>query len=89
MADSPVLTWRVKPALKRKLDKVAAALDRPRSWILNQALESYLEQQSWQVAEIKQGLAEAEAEDFASEDEVKAVFEKWRERKRRKSSYAR
>jgi predicted transcriptional regulator len=89
MADSPVLTWRVKPALKRKLDKVAAALDRPRSWVLTQALESYLEQQSWQVAEIRQGLAEADAGEFASDEEVKAVFEKWRERKRRRSSHAR
>jgi predicted transcriptional regulator len=89
MADSPILTWRVKPALKRKLDKVAAAMDRPRSWVLTQALESYLEQQSWQVSEIKQGLAEADAGGFASADEVKAVFDKWRERGRRKVSHAR
>ena len=89
MADSPILTWRVKPALKRKLDKVATALDRPRSWVLTQALESYLDQQSWQVEAIKHGLAEAEAGDFASDEEVKAVFDKWRGRKRRKSSHAR
>jgi predicted transcriptional regulator len=89
MADSPILTWRVKPTLKRKLDKVAAAMDRPRSWVLTQALESYLDQQSWQVAEIKQGLAEADSGDFASADEVKAVFDKWRGRGRRKASHAR
>jgi predicted transcriptional regulator len=89
MADSPILTWRVKPALKRKLDKVASALDRPRSWVLTQALESYLDQQSWQVEEIKRGLAEAEAGDFASDEEVKAVFDKWRGRKRCKSGHAR
>lgn len=89
MAGSPILTWRVKPALKRKLDKVATALDRPRSWVLTQALESYLDLQSWQVGEIKRGLAEADAGDFASDEEVKAVFDKWRGRKRRKSGHAR
>lgn len=34
--------------------------------------------QAWQVEEIKRGLAEADAGDFASDEEVEKVFAKWR-----------
>jgi predicted transcriptional regulator len=74
MAENPVFSVRVAPALRRKLDRVAAALDRPRSWIVTRALESYVEQQAWQIAETARGLAEADAGDFASAAEVKAAF---------------
>ncbi len=33
MADSDILSVRLPPALKAKLDKVATALDRPRNWV--------------------------------------------------------
>jgi predicted transcriptional regulator len=33
--------------------------------------------QPWQIEEIKKALVEADRGDFASEDEVKAMFEKW------------
>jgi predicted transcriptional regulator len=74
MAENPVFSVRVAPALRRKLDRVAAALDRPRSWIVTRALESYVEQQAWQIAETARGLAEADAGDFASAAEVKSAF---------------
>lgn len=89
MTDAPVLSLRVKPALKRKLDKIAASLDRPRSWVVTQALESYVEQQAWQIEEIKRGLAEADAGDFASDEEVEKTFEKWRGKKRQPRRHAR
>lgn len=89
MTDAPVLSLRVKPALKRKLDKIAASLDRPRSWVVTQALESYVEQQAWQIEEIKRGLAEADAGDFASDEEVEKTFEKWRGKKHQPRRHAR
>ena len=41
------------------------------------AIKRYLEQEAWQIAEIRQALNEADAEDFATSAEVKKVLRKW------------
>lgn len=56
------------------LDKLAASMDRSRNWIVNRAIERYIAEQAWQIAEIEAGLAEADRGEFASEEEVEAVF---------------
>jgi predicted transcriptional regulator len=43
---------------------------------LNEAIASYLDIYQWLLDEINKGVAEAEAGDFASDDEVQAVFAK-------------
>jgi predicted transcriptional regulator len=43
---------------------------------LNEAIASYLDIYQWLLDEINKGVAEAEAGDFASDDEVQAVFVK-------------
>jgi predicted transcriptional regulator len=43
------------------LDRVAEALDRDRSYIINQALDAFLEVHDWQVAHIAAAKAEADA----------------------------
>ena len=78
MAGKNVLTVRVSAELQDRLDAIADAIDRPRSWVVNRALERFVESEAWQIEEIKRGLAEADAGDFASEAEVGAIFEKWR-----------
>ena len=50
---------------------IAAVMDRDRSYIINEAITAYLEMHKWQIEEIKKGIAEAEAGDFASEQIVK------------------
>jgi predicted transcriptional regulator len=42
-----------------------------------EALSNYLAAQSWQVKEIKAGLADADLGDFATDDQVNAVFAKY------------
>ena len=42
-----------------------------------EALTSYLQAQSWQVADIQSGLAEAERGDFASDAEVDTAMAKY------------
>jgi predicted transcriptional regulator len=77
MSAKTVFTVRVSAALQHRLDAIADAMDRPRSWIVNRALEAFVESQAWQIEEIKRGLAEADAGDFAGETEVEAIFAKW------------
>jgi len=40
-------------------------------------LRQYLEEQVWQVAEIKKAVKEADAGDFATDTEVDATLAKW------------
>ena len=48
--------------------------DRDRSYLINEAISIYLEMHQCQVEEIQRGVSEADAGDFATEDEVNAVF---------------
>ncbi|MGD2180101.1 CopG family ribbon-helix-helix protein [Lusitaniella coriacea] len=70
------VTFRLDSEKRAALDAIAAGLDRNLTYILNKAISLYLEIHQWQLEEIRQGIAEAEAEEFASNDEVEAMFEK-------------
>ncbi len=70
------ITFRVDSEKKMALDAIAANMDRDRSYVLNEAIAAYVEMHKWQIEEIKKGIAEADAGDFASEKEVEAIFTK-------------
>ena len=81
MAAKGVFTIRISSELQDRLDAIADAIDRPRSWVVNRALEAFVESETWQIEEIKRGLAEADAGEFATDAEVTATFEKWQRKK--------
>jgi len=60
------------------LDAIAAGLDRDRSYVVNAALEDYIETHRWQIEHIRQGLREAEAGKFVSPTRMKAVIRRLR-----------
>ena len=68
------ITVRVEPAVRSALDSLAAALDRDRSYVINEALAAYVETHRWHVEHIRQGLREADAGDFVDERETKRVI---------------
>lgn len=78
MPDPGVFTVRIPVVLKHKVDDLAAAIDRSRAWVVNRAIEEYVANQAWQIAEIKNGIAEADAGDFASSEEMDALRRKYR-----------
>jgi RHH-type rel operon transcriptional repressor/antitoxin RelB len=82
MANDKILTLRLDGALRRKLDKLADATRRSRSFLAAEAIRDYVSLNSWQIEEIHKGLAEAERGEFASENEVKRVAKKWARRAR-------
>ena len=77
--DSPTRTLNVRVPLElyQQLESLAAATARTKSFVTLEALTSYLQAQSWQVADIQSGLAEAERGDFASDAELSAVLAKY------------
>src|SRR5713226_5040621 len=82
MAGERILTLRLDGGLRGKLDKLAAATRRSRSFLAAEAIREYVDLNSWQIEEIHKGLAEADRGDFASEIEVKRVAKKWVRRAR-------
>jgi RHH-type rel operon transcriptional repressor/antitoxin RelB len=72
-ADTVVLTVCIPVALQQQLDTVAQAMERSRAWVITQALEHFVAVQAWQVEAIHKALAEADAGDFATVEEIAAL----------------
>jgi predicted transcriptional regulator len=70
------LTFLLDSEKKEALKAIATVTDRDLTYVLNEAIASYLENYQWLLDEINKGVAEAEAGDFASDDEVQAVVAK-------------
>lgn len=68
------ITFRVDLQKRDALNAIAKTLDRDRSYILNEAIENYIEMYKWQIEEINLAIAEADNDDFVSNQEVDAVF---------------
>ncbi|ABF42558.1 transcriptional regulator, CopG family [Candidatus Koribacter versatilis Ellin345] len=80
MPENQPITLRLDPKLTKKLDKLAEATQRSRTFLLTEAVKDYLSINEWQIEEIQKGLQEADAGDFATDEEVEQVFKKYRRR---------
>lgn len=77
MANSEILTVRLPPAMRRKLDQLARSTARNRSWLAVRAIERYLAENAWQIAAIEEGIRAADAGDFVDDGEVEAWLGSW------------
>lgn len=69
-----VLKIPLSAKTKKRLEKMARDTSRSMSYLAKQAIRNYLDQNEWQIAEIRKGIEEADRGEFASEAEVKAFF---------------
>jgi predicted transcriptional regulator len=78
MHKSESLTVRVKPLTKTRLAALARATQRSKSYVIEEALELYLDVNEWQISGIHAALTEADnpGADFTDHDEVLARWEK-------------
>ena len=70
-------TIRIDDDTLGRVDGLANTLSRTRSWVINQAIERFLDYEEWFVQEVKDGLDEVERGDIATDEEVIARFRKW------------
>ncbi len=77
MADEAI-TIRLDEHRRSELDALARETDRDRSLLVTEAIDAYLAVQRWQLVHIGNGLRQADAGEFASDDEVEAAFARWR-----------
>lgn len=67
---------RIPESLYGQIEELARATARTKSFLAVEALKGYVETESWQVRDIRAAIAEADAGDFASPEEVAATFAK-------------
>lgn len=60
-----------------QLEELAKATDRTKSFVTVEALSTYLDTQAWQIREVTEALAEADRGEFATDEEVNAIFAKY------------
>ncbi len=70
------ISFRLPSDERLALDALASSTDRNRSDLISDAIRIYIDVQRWQIEEIERSVKEADAGDFASEDEVRKVFTK-------------
>jgi len=74
-----VVTVRLDHEKREAVDQIALTFQRDRSFIINEAIDAYLATHRWHVEHIEEGLRQAEAGEFASEEEVEQAFARWQE----------
>ena len=79
MSDSPTTTFtiRVPEDVKRRLEKLAKATSRSRSWLAADAVAAYVAQQEWELGEIEEGIKELEAGRVIPHEDVKRWLNSW------------
>ncbi len=60
----------IRTAKVSEIDALAATMDRSRNYIVNQAIEQYLEANAWQMERIADGIAAARDGKVAPADQV-------------------
>lgn len=67
-----VTTVRLDPETRARLDKIAERMDRPRAWVIKEAVTQYIERETWYLAEVQKGIDDMEAGREISHDEMGA-----------------
>ena len=77
---STTMTIRMEDETRDRLDKLAEATQRSRSFLAAEAIREYVDLNEWQVGEIQAAIGEAERGEFATDAEVKEFFDGWSRR---------
>ena len=76
MADTGTETLEVRldRAQVDEVDAVAREMESDRAAVIGEAIDAFLEQRRWEMEHIREGLRQADAEEFASDEDVARVF---------------
>ena len=71
------ISFRISADKVAALDTIAKAMDRDRSYLLNEAVESYLSEQQRFVAMVNEGREDIRAGRTVSHEEVVRMVDEW------------
>jgi len=81
MGQLKTVSFRIRTEAVETLDALAETMDRDRTYLLNEAVERYLELNEYHIKLIKKGLRVAEAGDFVPHAEMKKLMARMRRAK--------
>ena len=83
---STTITIRIDPKIKERLEVLAKATDRSMSYFVSHVLEQVIEQEEWQIGEIKRRveLADKRGSKVIPHEEIEEWLKSWGTKKERK-----
>lgn len=70
------LSFRTEESTREELDQIAKSIDRNRNWLINEAIENYLELYKWQMNHIEEGIRASDEGRTYSTEQVRAMLSK-------------
>ena len=77
MSKTAPVSVRLEATLNDQVTAIAAVLDRPKSWVIEQAVRDFVAVQEWQLAAIDEGIKAADKGRIAAHDDVVAWVRSW------------
>jgi predicted transcriptional regulator len=77
MSKTAPVSVRLDPDLNDRVTAIATALDRPKSWVIEQAVQDFVAVQEWQLAAIDEGVKAADAGRVVAHEDVVAWVRSW------------
>lgn len=73
------VTVRLDPETVKRLDLMGRAMERDRSWLMSYAIERYVEQEAWQVKEIREAVQKVRVGQgrFVPHEDIAAWLDSW------------
>jgi RHH-type transcriptional regulator, rel operon repressor / antitoxin RelB len=71
------VSGRVDKSISEKLNLLSKATARSRSFLIGEAIKAYVDEQSWQIEAIKEGIKQADQGKFAAEAKIRKTFAKY------------
>ena len=72
MASDTVLSVRLDTSTKERLDKIARAMRRSKSFLAAEAIEEFIAIQEWQIAGIEKAIASADGGRVIAHEDVRS-----------------
>jgi len=77
MSSPRIISFRIAPEKVAELDLIAKALDRDRSYLLNEAVETYLSEQRRFAAMVEEGREDIRSGRTFNQEEVERLVGEW------------
>jgi predicted transcriptional regulator len=70
MPEKDTFSVRLDPAKRGQLDRLAASMDRPRSYLVAQAIDQFLDYHDWKLERVEEGAAAADRDELVSHHDL-------------------
>ncbi len=77
MPRTSLMSIRMSESLAERLESLAKATDRSKSYLAAMAIEEFVAVQEWQVQAIQEGMAEAQSRKVVSHDKALKELKRW------------